>query len=116
MMAGRISFNMMSLLSSPFRLCEERSDEAIHSSLVAMDCFAPLAMTVLSQLSQVQGGDHEVDGLDADKGNDDAAEAVDHQVTAQQRAGTDGPIRHALQGEWNQPDDDQRVEDDRRQD
>jgi len=25
------------------RHCEERSDEAIHSSFAAMDCFAPLA-------------------------------------------------------------------------
>src|ERR1700674_41157 len=97
MMAGRISFNMVCLLSSLSRYCEERSDEAIQSSFVAMDCFAALAMTVLSQLSQMQGGDHEVDGLDADKRNDDAAEAVDQQVAAQQRAGPDRAIRHALQ-------------------
>jgi hypothetical protein len=28
------------------RHCEERSDEAIHLSLLAMDCFASLAMTI----------------------------------------------------------------------
>ncbi|HJZ22286.1 MAG TPA: hypothetical protein VJ226_15080, partial [Bradyrhizobium sp.] len=57
----------------PQRHCEERSDEAIHSFLAAVDCFASLAMTVLNQLGQVQRRDHEVDGLDADEGNDDAA-------------------------------------------
>ena len=45
----------------------------------------------------MQGGDDEVDRLDADKGNDDAAQPIDHQVAAQKRAGTDGPIRDALQ-------------------
>src|SRR5260370_660681 len=34
---------------------------------------------------QVQGGDHEVDRLDADERNDDAADAVDQQVPPQQR-------------------------------
>jgi hypothetical protein len=44
-----------------------------------LDCFVAslLAMTVLSQ---VQGGDNEVDGLDPDEWNDDAADAIDHQV------------------------------------
>jgi hypothetical protein len=28
------------------RHCEERSDEAIQSSFVALDCFASLAMTI----------------------------------------------------------------------
>ena len=65
---------------------------------------------------EVQGGDHEVDGLDADERNDDAAEAVDQQVAPQQRAGADRPIGDALQRQRDQRDDDQRVEDDRRQD
>ena len=47
----------------------------------------------MTGLSQVQGRDHEVDGLDADERNDDAADAIDHQVTAQQRA---GPRKSAL--------------------
>jgi hypothetical protein len=34
------------------RHCEERSDEAIQFFLgVALDCFAPLAMTMLSELA-----------------------------------------------------------------
>ena len=67
-----------------------------------MDCFASLAMT---GLGQVQGGHHEVDGLDADKGNDDAAETVDQQVAAEQRAGADGAISDALQRQRDQRDD-----------
>ena len=46
-------------------------------------------------------------GLDADKGNDDAAEAVDQQVTAQQRAGADGAIGDAFQRQRDQRDDEQ---------
>ncbi len=73
-MAGRISFNMV-VSPNVFR---ERS-EATHGTAKRLDCFVAslLAMTVLNQ---VQGGDDEVDGLDADEWNDDAADAVDHQV------------------------------------
>jgi hypothetical protein len=31
----------------PLHLCEEQSDEAIHSFLVPVDCFASIAMTVI---------------------------------------------------------------------
>ena len=40
----------------------------------------------------MQGRDNEVDGFDADKRNDDAAEAIDHQIATQQRAGSDGAV------------------------
>ena len=39
--------------------------------------------------ARCEGGDDEVDHLDADERHDDAAEAVDQQVAAQQRAGAD---------------------------
>src|SRR5262249_32109312 len=65
---------------------------------------------------KVQGRDREVDGLDADERNDDAAYAVDQQVTAQQRPGADRAVGDALQRQRDQRDDDQRVEDDGRQD
>ncbi|GCC46831.1 hypothetical protein chiPu_0030700, partial [Chiloscyllium punctatum] len=82
-----------------------------------MDCFVAslLAMTA-TLLSQAQGGDDEVDRLDADERNDDATQAIDHQVAAEQRAGADRAILDALQRQRDQRDDDQRVEDDRRQD
>ena len=63
----------------------------------------------------MQGVDREVDGLDADKRNDDAADAVDQQVAAQQRASPDRTVGDALQRQRDEGDDDERVEDDRRQ-
>ena len=72
-----------------------------------------------SHLLQIEadGIDDDVDGLDADERHDHAADAVDQQVAAQQRArrltaGSDTP----LQRQRDERDDDQRVEDDRRQD
>jgi hypothetical protein len=37
---------MSRLVSSHFRHCEEQGDEAIHSAVRALDCFAALAMTI----------------------------------------------------------------------
>ena len=65
---------------------------------------------------EADGGDDEVDQLDADERHDEAAEAVDEQVAAQQRGGADRPVGDAAQRQRDQRDDDQRVEDDRRQD
>ena len=55
----------------------------------------------------------QVDGLDADERDDDAAHAVDQQVVAQQHIGGLGLVLHALQRQRNQRDDDDGVEDDR---
>src|ERR1700704_6744802 len=62
-------------------------------------------------LGQVNRRDEEVDELDADEGGDDAADAIDEQVPAEQSRGTDGPIANAAQGERDQDHDDQPVED-----
>jgi hypothetical protein len=43
----------------------------------------------------VQGGDQQVDRLDADERNDDAADAVEQQIAPQQRPGTDRAVAHA---------------------
>src|SRR5580704_8525895 len=134
-MAGRISFNM-TCLQYFFRYCER--SEAIPGSSFRDGALAPdpesrdsgfdashrpgmtacglLRSSQMTVLDQMQGGDDHIDRLDADERNDDAPDAVDHQVAAQQRAGADGAIGHALQSQRNQRDDDQRVEDDRRQD
>jgi hypothetical protein len=40
-------------------------------------------MNAVTSLSQVQPDQNQVDGLDADEGHDEAAEAVDQQVAAQ---------------------------------
>ena len=56
----------------------------------------------------------DINGLDADERNDDAAEAVDEQVALQNGERADGLELHAAQRQRNQRDDDERVENDRR--
>src|ERR1700677_1492765 len=65
---------------------------------------------------EMQGRDHEVDGLDADKWNNHAAKAVDQKVAAEQPCGSDRTIAHALKRQRNKGDDKQRIEDNRRKD
>ncbi len=65
---------------------------------------------------QIEGGDDEVDQLDADERHDEPAEAVDEEVAAKQRGRADRAIGDAAQRQRDQRDDDQRVEDDGRQD
>ena len=45
---------------------------------------------------------HHVDQLDADERQQDAADAIDQQVAAQQRGGADGAVLHALERQRNQ--------------
>src|SRR5262249_39760771 len=71
-----------------------------------------ISFNMASSSREVQGADHEIDRLDADERNDDAADAVKQQVAPQQRAGADRTITHAFERQRNQRDDDQRVEDD----
>src|SRR4051794_30696479 len=106
-MAGRISLSMC--FSYFFRHCEGQATKQSRLSTVAAspDCFASLAMT---GSGQVQSDNHEVDRLDTDEGNDDAAEPVDQKVAAEQCAGADRAVGDALQRQRDQPDDDKRVE------
>src|SRR5213075_2031566 len=55
----------------------------------------------------------EVDGLDADERDDHAAQTVQQEIAPQDAPRAERAILNALQREWNQRDDDQRVEDDR---
>src|SRR5689334_22732921 len=48
-------------------------------------------------LSKAQSAHAHVDQLDADERHDDATQAVDQQVAAQQRCGADGTVADALQ-------------------
>src|SRR5690349_12249833 len=71
-------------------------------------------------LCEAGSTDDEVDRLDPDERDDDAAEAVDQQVAAQQVRGPGGGADRAavldtFERQRDQRDDDQRVEDDRRQ-
>ena len=47
-------------------------------------------------LSEAEGRDDHVDSLDADEGNNDAAETIDQKVAAKQRACADSPVFDAL--------------------
>src|ERR1700735_3622970 len=67
-------------------------------------------------LSEVKGGDDGIDRLDADEGQDQAAQAVDEQIAPEHRCAADRPISDALQRQGNQGDDDESVENDRGQD
>src|SRR5271154_1997954 len=64
---------------------------------------------------EMQRGDHDVDGLDADERNNHAAETVDEKIAGQNRGRADRTILHTAQRERNQRDDDQRIEEDGRQ-
>src|SRR5438270_13567300 len=112
-MAGRISLSMLGLLCLP-SLRAKRSNPGSFGG-VSLDCCLA-SLLAMTGLGQVQGNNDEVDRLDTDEGNGDAAEPVDQQVAPEQRTGADRTIGDAFQRERNQPDDDQRIEDDRRQD
>src|SRR3981081_3044221 len=51
-----------------------------------------------------------VDKLDSDKWGNNSTNAIEQQVPLQQSCRTERPITHATQSEWDQGDDDQRVE------
>src|ERR1019366_10189634 len=74
------------------------------------------AITRCPALSAEEVVDDQVDQLDADEGGDDPAEAIDPEVTPQQRTGPDWPVAYAAQRQRDQQRDDDRVEDDRRHD
>src|SRR5664279_2395856 len=61
-------------------------------------------------LHQIEGGDDDVDGFNADERNDDAAEAVDQQVALQRAERANGRVLHAAQCQRNQRDEDQCIE------
>src|SRR5665213_309878 len=54
--------------------------------------------------------DHEVDQLDTDERCDKPADSVDPQVAPEDPGHGRRPILHAAQRQWNQRDDDDRVE------
>ena len=64
----------------------------------------------------MSGVDEEVDQLDADKRDEDAADAVDEEIAAEHGRGADRPVGDAPQRQRDEGDDDERVEDDRAQD
>ncbi len=67
-------------------------------------------------LKPAEGDDGHINDLDADERNNDAAEAVDQKIARQQCACADRLISNALQRKRDQRDNDECVEDDRRED
>src|SRR5215831_4120327 len=85
---------------------------------VITSSIATAGQTCLSMVSsrKADSGNEQVDQLDADERNDDAAEAIDQKIAAQQAGGADRTIGNAAQRQRDQGDNDQCIEDDRRQD
>src|SRR5579885_1186745 len=81
----------------------------------AMKITAFSLFRTLALCRQVQRDEDQVDELDANERQDNAAEAVEQQVAPQDRRGAERAILHAAQGQRNQRNDDQRVEDYRRE-
>src|SRR3954451_18048827 len=100
-MAGRISLSMC--FSYFFRHCQRR--EGIQNLFAQAVWIASSLAPRNDGLSEVQGNDHEIDRLDADEGNNNAAEAVDQQIAPEQCAGPDRAIGDAPQRQRDQCDD-----------
>ncbi|KAG1161242.1 hypothetical protein G6F35_019120 [Rhizopus arrhizus] len=76
-----------------------------------MDSFLQLGWMRRTGSDPAQRGQHHVDQLDAHEGHQQAAQAIDQQVAAQQHGSAQGPVTHAFERQRDQHDDDQRVED-----
>src|SRR5439155_24724287 len=61
---------------------------------------------------QMEGSEDDVDELDSNNRNDDAADTVDEQVALQRRERADGRVFNAAQRQRNERNDDERVEND----
>src|SRR5215469_7653781 len=65
--------------------------------------------------NEVEGRDENVNGLNADERHDDAAQTIDEEVATQERSRTDRSEGNSFERQWDQRDDDKRVENDGRQ-
>src|ERR1700729_2790225 len=54
----------------------------------------------------------QVDELDSDEGHQNAPEAIDEKIAPQEHGCAECPVLHALQRQWNQKYDDDRIEND----
>ena len=70
----------------------------------------------LDSSGKADGGDGEIDQLDADERHHDATQAVDQDIAAQETGRAQWPVIDAAECERDERNDDQRVKDDRRQD
>src|SRR5450759_4725243 len=66
--------------------------------------------------NQMESDEENIDRLDPRERHEDAADAVEHQVSSENPPRAEGPVRNAPESQWDQGDDDERVEDDRGED
>src|ERR1700694_1684682 len=71
---------------------------------------------ILISSRKTNGGYEHIDELDAGEGHGDPAQAIDQEIAAQDGGRSHRAIGNATQSKRDERDDDQRVEDDRRQD
>src|ERR1044071_10137637 len=67
---------------------------------------------VFIESNEFQCRDDQIYQLDTQERQDDAAETVNQQVALQNGERADGLICHATQGQWNERNDNERVEND----
>ena len=76
------------------------------------DRTANFSEEVFHDLNKFEGRNNDIDQFDADKWNDDAAQAVDEEVAPQHGHCSDRLELNATQRQRNQGDDNQRIEND----
>ena len=69
----------------------------------------PFRWYVPTRLDEADGGNHDINELDADERGDDAAEPVDQQVAAQDRSRGTGTVAHALERQRDEQDENRPV-------
>ena len=105
-----LALRLLALLEHPVRLADARPPRRAGSGS------ARARRLAYARSGAEEVVDDEVDQLDADERRDQAADAVDEEVAAQERGRADRAVAHALQRERDERRDDERVEDDRRED
>src|ERR1043165_1190618 len=74
-----------------------------------------LNIFILQTSCKMKSNQQQINELDPNEWNNQPPQAVDQQVVFEQAGRADGPVLHTFQCEWDQENDDQRVENHRRQ-
>src|SRR6185437_6032766 len=74
-----------------------------------------ISFSIVLSSREADGGDNHVDRLDADERHDDAAETVDKKIASQDARRADRAVTDTFERQRDQSDNNERVEDDRRQ-
>src|SRR5256885_4358798 len=71
---------------------------------------AILSCLTIRLLSEVQRANYQVDQFNSGERRDNAAEAINKKIPAQQSGRTERAVANSPQREWNERDDNQRIE------